>query len=45
MSETTRASLPMGLEVIEYEALQLKGSASKQPIYQLQITVEVDPED
>jgi adenylate cyclase len=45
MSETTRASLPTGLEVIEYEALQLKGSASKQPIYQLQITVEVDPED
>jgi adenylate cyclase len=45
MSETTRASLPTGLGVIEYEALQLKGSTTKQPIYQLQITVEVDAED
>jgi adenylate cyclase len=45
MSETTRASLPKGLEVIDYEPLQLKGSTSKQSIYQLQITVEVDAED
>src|SRR3989441_648697 len=39
MSETTRSSLPDGIEVIAYESLQLKGSSSKQPIYQLQITV------
>jgi len=36
MSETTRDSLPYGLEVIEFEPLQLKGSSTKQPIYQLQ---------
>jgi adenylate cyclase len=42
MSETTRASLPTGLEVVEYETLQLKGSSSKQAIYELQITVEVE---
>jgi adenylate cyclase len=40
MSETTRGSLPIGLEVIEFEPLQLKGSLSKQPIYQLQVAVE-----
>ena len=39
MSETTRSSLPDGIEVTAYESLQLKGSTSKQPIYQLQITV------
>src|SRR5216683_1050490 len=39
MSETTRSSLPDGIEVIAYESLQLKGSSSKQPIYELQITV------
>ena len=39
MSETTRSSLPEGIEVIAYESLQLKGSSSKQPIYQLLITV------
>jgi adenylate cyclase len=39
MSETTRDSLPAGIEVVAYESLQLKGSSSKQPIYQLQITV------
>src|SRR6266849_3505299 len=39
MSETTRSSLPDGLEVVAYESLQLKGSSSKQPIYELQITV------
>src|SRR5229473_229281 len=42
MSETTRSSLPIGLEVVEYETLQLKGSSSKQAIYELQITVEVE---
>jgi adenylate cyclase len=39
MSETTRDSLPAGLEVIAYESLQLKGSSSKQPIYELLITI------
>ncbi len=39
MSETTRSSLPDGIEVVAYESLQLKGSSSKQPIYELQITV------
>jgi adenylate cyclase len=39
MSETTRDSLPAGIEVIAYESLQLKGSSSKQPIYELLITV------
>jgi adenylate cyclase len=39
MSEATRDSLPAGLEVVAYELLQLKGSSTKQPIYQLQITV------
>jgi adenylate cyclase len=39
MSETTRSSLPDGIEVIAYDSLQLKGSSSKQPIYELQITV------
>jgi class 3 adenylate cyclase len=42
MSETTRDSLPHGLEVIEFEPLQLKGSATKQPIYQLQVAVEAE---
>jgi adenylate cyclase len=39
MSETTRDALPDGLEVVAHESLQLKGSTSLQPIYQLQITV------
>jgi adenylate cyclase len=42
MSETTRDSLPYGLEVIEFEPLQLKGSSTKQPIYQLQVAVEAE---
>ena len=42
MSETTRDSLPHGLEVIEFEPLQLKGSSTKQPIYQLQVAVEAE---
>jgi adenylate cyclase len=39
MSETTRNALPGSVEVIDYEPMLLKGAASKQPIYQLQITV------
>jgi adenylate cyclase len=42
MSETTRGSLPDGIEVMDYEPLQLKGSAAKQPIYQLQINVTAE---
>jgi len=42
MSETTRGSLPDGVEVMDYEPLQLKGSAAKQPIYQLQINVTAE---
>ncbi len=44
MSETTRESLPDGIEVVDFEPLQLKGSAAKQPIYQLQITVAGEDE-
>ena len=40
MSESTRDSLPAGIEVVEYELLQLKGSNTKQPIYQLLIVLE-----
>src|SRR6267143_1470548 len=39
MSETTRASLQNGVDVIDYEPLLLKGAIEPQPIYQLQITV------
>ncbi len=42
MSETTRGSLPDGVEVMDYEPLQLKGSAAKQPIYPLQINVTAE---
>lgn len=35
MSETTRNSLPIDIEVIDYEPLVLKGMTTKQPIYQL----------
>ena len=42
MSETTRDSLPAGLEVIDHEPLLLKGANKKQPIYQLQITVTAE---
>jgi adenylate cyclase len=35
MSETTRNSLPVGVDVTAYKALVLKGTTKKQPIYQL----------
>jgi adenylate cyclase len=42
MSETTRASLPNGLEVIDFEPLLLKGASERQAIYQLQISVAAE---
>jgi len=42
MSETTRASLQNGVDVIDYEPLLLKGAIEPQPIYQLQITVTAE---
>ena len=52
MSETTKDALPIGVTVIDYEPMLLKGASQKQPIYQLQmpsgavveIEVEVGPE-
>jgi adenylate cyclase len=38
MSETTRNSLPAGVEVMDYKPLMLKGTTRKQPIYQLSST-------
>jgi adenylate cyclase len=42
ISETTRALLPDGLEVTDYEPLLLKGATDRRPIYQLQTTVTVE---
>jgi class 3 adenylate cyclase len=42
MSETTRASLQNGVDVIDFEPLLLKGANEPQPIYQLQITVTAE---
>ncbi|TAN32884.1 GAF domain-containing protein [bacterium] len=42
MSETTRDALPAGVEVSEYEPMVLKGATSKQPIYQLLVTVTAE---
>jgi adenylate cyclase len=39
MSGMTRAALPSDLELIDFEPLLLKGTTEKQPIYQLQITI------
>ena len=39
MSETTKDSLPDGVEVFDHEPMLLKGASRKQPIYQLQVTV------
>jgi adenylate cyclase len=40
LSETTRAALPVGVTVIDYEPMLLKGATLAQPIFQLQIEVE-----
>jgi adenylate cyclase len=42
MSETTKDALPEGMSVIDYEPMLLKGASKKQPIYQLEIEVEVE---
>jgi len=43
LSETTRALVPDGFQVADYEPMLLKGAASPQPIYQLEITVTAEP--
>ncbi|HZQ49738.1 MAG TPA: adenylate/guanylate cyclase domain-containing protein [Candidatus Dormibacteraeota bacterium] len=37
MSETTRAALPPGVTVIDYEPMLLKGASAPQPIFQLEL--------
>lgn len=44
MSETTRDALPDSLLVVDYEPMILKGASKPQPIYQMEIVVEVGPE-
>jgi adenylate cyclase len=39
LSETTKAALPAGVTVADYEPMLLKGASEKQPIYQLEIVV------
>jgi adenylate cyclase len=42
MSETTRALVPEGFEVADYEPLLLKGANEPQAIYQLELTVTAE---
>jgi len=42
MSETTRALVPVGFEVADYEPMLLKGANQPQPIYQLELTVTAE---
>jgi len=42
MSETTRALVPDGFLVTDYEPMLLKGAEQPQPIYQLEITVSAE---
>jgi adenylate cyclase len=42
MSETTRARLPSGFRVTEYEPMQLKGANKPQPIYELEVSVTAE---
>jgi adenylate cyclase len=42
MSETTRALVPEGFEVADYEPLLLKGANQPQAIYQLELTVTAE---
>ena len=42
MSESTRDSLPSDVIVIDYEPMLLKGASQKQPIYQLQVLIDLD---
>jgi adenylate cyclase len=42
LSETTKAALPDGVTVVDYEPMLLKGASEKQPIYQLEIEVTAE---
>ena len=42
MSETTRARLPNGIQVADYEPMVLKGGNRPQPIFELEISVIAD---
>jgi len=42
MSETTRAFVPVGFEVADYEPMLLKGANEPQAIYQLELTVTAE---
>jgi len=42
MSETTRALMPEGFEVADFEPMLLKGANQPQAIYQLELTVTAD---
>src|SRR5436309_3768147 len=42
MSETTKAALPEGVPVTDYEPMLLKGASKKQPIYQLELEVPAE---
>src|SRR6202171_4546507 len=42
MSETTRALVPEGFEVADYEPMLLKGATQPQAIYQLELTVTAE---
>jgi adenylate cyclase len=45
MSETTRARVPSGLRVSDFEPMQLKGANQPQAIYELSITVTTEEYD
>ena len=42
MSETTRARVPNGFRVADFEPMLLKGASQPQPIYELSITISTD---
>jgi adenylate cyclase len=42
MSETTRARLPNGFRVTDYEPMLLKGANQPQPIYELEVSVTAE---
>ena len=42
MSETTRARLPNGFQVADFEPMVLKGGSRPQPIFELTITIEAE---
>jgi len=42
MSETTRARVPNGFRVADFEPMLLKGASQPQPIYELSITISAD---